>query len=169
MEAQRLSDYDEDVIQEATQEASNIIHHDFGRAKIERLEGDAVGQQNMNQKSVESGMKIDPGFVMQATREEITHVLVHEGLHLQSAQRSGSRRVDDIRYEEAFTELGAARKTNQSPLAYQEEIAYVRRKLRETDANETEMIEAYAQGNVDRINKVIEQAEGSSNELALAA
>lgn len=167
---ERLSDFQDEEIQAATKAASNIIHHNFGGVKVENLAGDIAGQQDMTRPSVEGGMKIDADFIENETREKITHVLVHEGLHLRHAQKNKGERVKDIRYEEAFTELGAAQRTHQNPIAYQEHIAYVRSKLRATGASETEMIQAYAEGNAARINEVIAQAEGRENpKIAQAA
>lgn len=166
---ERLRDYDDSEIVEAAQRASNIIHHNFGGVKVENLAGNIAGQQDMTKTSVEGGMKIDVDFIKNETRERITHVLVHEGLHLRHAQKSRGERVTDIRYEEAFTELGAAQKTNQTPIAYQEHISYVRGKLQSTGVSESEMILAYAEGNAARINEVIAQAEGTEESLALSA
>lgn len=166
---ERISDYKDEEIIQAVQDASNILHHDFRSVKVENLGGDIAGQQDMTRPSVEGGMKIDADFIQQSTRVKITHVLVHEGIHLQHAQKNRGERVNDIRYEEAFTELGAAQRTHQNPIAYQEHIAYVRSKLRATGVSETEMIQAYAEGNATRINMVIAQAEGKQEQIALAA
>ena len=104
-------------------------------------------------------MTFDEELTEQGSEADSTHVMVHEGTHLNAAKKSGGKRVENIEWEEAITELSTSNQLNDKPIAYQEYIRQFRSDIQRVTASENDLIQAYRNGDIETINNAFLESE----------
>lgn len=127
-----------------------------GTFEVDQLEGNVAGDYNLGT----GRRRIDTDVL--ADEATARRTIIHENRHAIHYQRNTSgERVADLEWEEALTELGAAKEDGGTPMAYQDYIGRVRGKIaRVAGVTEGELVQAYANGEAAKINQVIQAAEG---------